>query len=172
MAQKNVEIKARVKDPEAIRQYLLSHEAIFAGTDHQTDTYFNTQQGRLKLREGNIENNLIGYERNDQAGPKTSVFTLTRIPDAPAFKSIMSKTIGIKVIVNKIRDIYFIGNVKFHIDRVEGLGSFMEIEAGNLRDASKSEEDLQTQCRFYLRELGIAEKDLLTNSYSDMLSVH
>ncbi len=86
----------------------------------------------MKLREGNIENNLIFYERTNQAGPKNSHFNLVKIEDAKGLKEVLRKSIGIKVIVKKKREIYYINNVKFHIDEVPGLGSFVEIEAGNI----------------------------------------
>jgi adenylate cyclase, class 2 len=124
--------------------------------------------GRLKLREGNIENNLIYYERNNQAGPKSSDFILTKIPEAEKLKESLIKANGIKAVVKKKREIYYIRNVKFHIDEAEGLGSFVEIEAGNiLADLSKKE--LQEQCEFYMRQFGIEEKDLIEVSYSDMI---
>ncbi len=72
----NIEIKARTSNTAGIRKYLLEHKAEYKGTDLQTDTYFNTAKGRLKLREGNIENNLIYYERENKAGPKQSNFSL------------------------------------------------------------------------------------------------
>ena len=76
MAYLNVEIKAKCTEVDAIRKYLLSKNAEFKGVDEQTDTYFNVANGRLKLREGNIENNLISYSRSNQAGPKNSHFRL------------------------------------------------------------------------------------------------
>ena len=164
----NVEIKARCADPTPIRQYLLSRNADFKGLDEQTDTYFNVPNGRLKLRQGKIENNLIYYERENKAGPKNSNFNLVRIEDATGLKEVLVKSIGIKIVVQKRREIYYIHNVKFHIDEVPGLGSFVEIEAGNiLRDLSQQE--LQEQCEFYLKEFGIKEADLLHVSYSDLL---
>ena len=72
----NVEIKAKCNDPAFIRNYLLSNGALFKGLDIQTDTYFKTNNGRLKLREGTIENNLIYYERENQATAKNSHFNL------------------------------------------------------------------------------------------------
>ena len=163
----NVEIKAKCNDPEFIRNYLLSNKADFKGTDEQTDTYFNVPNGRLKLREGNIENNLIFYERTDQAGPKNSHFHLVKVEDAKGLKDVLTKSMGIKVIVKKKREIYYISNVKFHIDEVPGLGSFVEIEAGNML-ASLSPGKLKEQCDFYLKELGIIEEDLVERSYSDI----
>ena len=164
----NIEIKASCKDPLFVRQYMQKHGAEFKGTDEQTDTYFIVLNGRLKLREGNIENNLIYYERNNQAGPKSSHFNLVKIEDAKGLKEVLTKSMGIKVVVIKKREIYYIDNVKFHIDEVPGLGSFVEIEAGNvLRDLS--EKELKEQCDFYLEELRIKQEDLLISSYSDML---
>ena len=100
--------------------------------DEQTDTYFNVPNGRLKLREGNIENNLIFYERTNQAGPRILIFNLVKVEDAEGLKEALTKSNGIKVVVKKRREIYYINNVKFHIDEVPGLGSFVEIEAGNI----------------------------------------
>ena len=67
---------------------------VFKGTDFQTDTYFNSAKGRLKLRQGDIENNLIYYERNNQAGPKQSDFNLVAVPDAPALKEMLAAASG------------------------------------------------------------------------------
>ena len=164
----NVEIKARCTNPEFIRNYLLSNNAEFRGTDEQTDTYFHVPHGRLKLREGNIENNLIYYERSNQAGPKDSHFQLVKINDAAGLKEVLTKANGIKVVVKKKREIYYIDNVKFHIDEVPGLGSFVEIEAGNIL-ADLSKEQLKAQCDYYLRDFGIKQEDLIEVSYSDML---
>lgn len=164
----NVEIKARCNNASSIRKYLLDNNADFKGVDEQTDTYFNVQHGRLKLREGNIENNLIFYERTNQAGPKNSHFNLVKVEDAKGLKEALQKSIGIKVVVQKRREIYYIANVKFHIDEVPGLGSFVEIEAGNIL-ADLSQQQLNEQCNFYLQEFGINEEDLMAVSYSDML---
>jgi adenylate cyclase, class 2 len=168
MAYLNVEIKARCSNAERVRNYLLTNNADFKGTDFQTDTYFNVKNGRLKLREGNIENNLIYYERENQAGPKSSSFILTKIPDADKLKESLASADGIKVVVKKKREIYYIKNVKFHIDEVDGLGDFVEIEAGNI-DVDLSKDELQQQCEFYMQQFDIEEKNLIEVSYSDML---
>ena len=168
MSYLNVEIKARCSDPTIVRNYLLNNGADHKGTDLQTDTYFNVADGRLKLREGNIENNLIFYKRNNQAGPKSSHFHLVKIEDANGLKDVLERSCGIKMVVEKKRDIYYIGNVKFHIDEVPKLGSFIEIEAGNIL-ADKNESELLDQCNFYLKEFGVREEDLVAESYSDMM---
>lgn len=164
----NVEIKARCRDASAIREYLLAHGANFMGIDEQTDTYFNTSSGRLKLREGNIENNLIFYRRDDNAGPKNSFFQLVKVDDATGLKEALTNAYGIKVVVQKRREIYYIANVKFHIDEVAELGSFVEIEAGN-KLADISEEKLKEQCDHYIKVFGIKQDDFIAISYSDLL---
>ena len=168
MAYVNIEIKARTSRPDFIRKYLKTKKAQFKGLDHQTDTYFNVPNGRLKLREGNIENNLIYYERSDRPGAKESNFQLVKMPDAKTLKEILTKSLDIKVVVKKKREIYFIENVKFHIDEVEMLASFVEIEASNLY-ADVSRKQLQQQCDYYMKEFEINEKDLIAVSYSDMM---
>lgn len=163
----NIEIKARCTDPTHIVHFLKENQADFRGEDHQIDTYFHTQSGRLKLREGNIEHSLIYYERPDQKGPKAAEIIL--IPQPPEeIKALLEKTNGIKVVVDKVRRIYFIDNVKFHIDTVQDLGAFVEIEAIDL-DGSIGREKLLKQCNYYLQAFRIPEEDLLTASYSDML---
>jgi adenylate cyclase class 2 len=164
----NVEIKARSEDPARIRAYLQTRNAEFRGVDEQTDTYFNVPNGRLKLREGNIENNLIYYQRDDQAGPKSSSFDLVKVPDAAGLKKALQSATGIRVVVKKRREIYFIDNVKFHIDEVDGLGTFIEIEAGNLT-ADLTKEQLLEQCNRYMKEMEVREADLIEKSYSDLL---
>lgn len=167
----NVEIKARCTAPGRIREALRARQARFVGEDHQIDTYFRTPRGRLKLREGAIEHNLIYYERTDQPGPKASNVTLYRpTPDA-ALKEILTQALGVLVVVDKRREIYFIDNVKFHLDRVDRLGAFVEIEAIDV-EGTRGEDRLRAQCAHYLDVFEIKEKDLVRVSYSDLLLQH
>ena len=165
---KNVEIKARCADHEPIRKLLMSKNARFVGRDDQTDTYFRVDEGRLKLREGNIENALIYYRRDDKTGPKESDVRLFKTEPGSDLKSILSESLGVLVEVKKKREIYFIENVKFHLDEVEQLGSFVEIEAID-EDGSIGIKKLDAQCNSYFTMFGIEEADLISNSYSDML---
>ena len=170
-----IEIKARCPAPLSIQAILKAHNARFIGLDHQIDTYFRVPNGRLKLREGNIENALIHYNRANQSGPKQSDVTLLKSPNETAtLKKILTDSVGILAVVDKKREIYFIENVKFHLDKVVGLGNFVEIEAINSENVDNTEgvlspEVLHKQCRFYMGLFDIQESDLLTNSYSDMV---
>lgn len=165
-----VEIKARCTDPVAVRAYLRAANADARGTDHQIDTYYNVPAGRLKLREGNIENSLIFYQRNNQPGPKDSHVSLCKFKEMPdALNGVLKAALGTMQVVDKQREIYFIDNVKFHVDEVKNLGSFLEIEAIG-RPGVDRQEDLLAQCNHYLKELNVAEADLIANSYSDLLN--
>ena len=164
----NIEIKARTRNPDAIRKFLNDNGAVYKGTDLQTDTYFKVHHGRLKLRQGKIENNLIYYERENKSGPKQSDFQLVAVQDGEALKLLLSRAIGIKVTVTKKREIWFIDNIKFHIDELEGLGNFVEIEASNKYD-DLPVEVLRAQCDEYILAFGIKKDDLIKDSYSDML---
>jgi adenylate cyclase, class 2 len=168
MAHTNIEFKAKATNIEALEEKLLSLHPQFIGTDHQIDTYYNVQDGRLKLREGNIENALIWYKRADFAGAKQSDIILYKHAPDSALKSILEKLHGIKVVVDKLRKIYFVDNVKFHFDRVEGLGTFIEVEAID-NDGSIAVEKLTEQCNFYANFFDIATDDFMKESYSDML---
>jgi predicted adenylyl cyclase CyaB len=163
-----IEIKAHCSNPLEIRQILESKQADFKGTDHQIDTYFVVPEGRLKLRQGNIENTFIHYNRNNQAGPKKSEVSLYKPIDDEALKNTLLSALEVLVVVDKMRHIYFIDNVKFHVDEVIGLGSFTEIEAID-EDGSIEESELLRQCQQYMKLLDIKDADLVEVSYSDLL---
>ncbi len=168
MAILNVEIKAKASDLSAIRKLLESKNALKKGTDHQVDTYFNVANGRLKLREGNIENNLIHYERTNQKAPKQSKVLLFKSSPNSTLKEILTNSVGVLTVVDKVREIYFIENVKFHLDTVQNLGTFVEIEAID-KEGTIGEPKLLKQCEFYLDFLGICKEDLISVSYSDLI---
>ena len=161
MSHNNIEIKARCADASFIRNYLQQQHARFVGVDEQTDTYFNTSYGRLKMRQGPIENALIYYNRENKAGPKLSEVKLLPLDkNAELLKELLTKSNGVKVVVKKKREIYFIDNVKFHIDEVDGLGSFVEIEAIDT-DGSLGIDIIMEKCWFYLKQFQLGEDDVL-----------
>lgn len=165
---KNFEFKAKVKEIESFEQKLHSLNPVFQGLDHQIDTYFNAAIGRLKLREGNIENSLINYDRDNVQGAKESQIILYQHTPSKALKEILTRQLGIKVIVDKKRKIYFIDNVKFHFDVVENLGTFIEVEAIDMKDEFTLEH-LKKQCDHYFDFFKLKQEDLIDQSYSDLL---
>jgi predicted adenylyl cyclase CyaB len=165
---KNFEFKARVENIEQFENKLLALQPILKGLDHQIDTYFNVQKGRLKLREGNIENALINYDREDIAGSKKSVIILYQHEPNIALKQILSHQLGVKIIVDKKRKIYFIDNIKFHFDIVENLGNFIEVEAIDINNEFTMEE-LKKQCDKYHDFFELKDSDIIDKSYSDLM---
>lgn len=164
----NVEFKARVKDLETYQKKFLTLNPVFMGVDHQKDTYYHATKGRLKLREGNIENALIQYERENLADSKESTIVLYKHKPDQQLKQILESQFGIKVVVEKVRKIYFIENVKFHFDTISELGTFIEVEA--IDDSGKIDvEALQQQCNQYIEFFGLEKKDMIDISYSDMI---
>jgi len=164
----NIEFKARVNDTTVHEARLQTLAPRFAGEDLQKDTYYNVTTGRLKLREGNIENALIWYDRPDEAGAKQANILLYKHQPDESLKAILEKVHGIKVIVEKRRRIYFVENVKFHFDTVNGLGTFIEAEAID-QDGSIGIEKLKAQCDHYINFFGIRPEDYIRVSYSDLL---
>lgn len=165
----NIEIKARCEQPKRIRKILKEHNAKFKGIDRQTDTYFKVPEGRLKLRQGTIEQNLIFYRRPDSESPKASDINLVPVEHPDQLHKLLTNALETKVVVDKTREIYFIENVKFHIDEVDELGHFVEIEAIDT-DGAIGKEKLHKQCERFMDLLGIEDRDLVAQSYSDMLN--
>lgn len=165
----NYEFKARCGNIEKLQGLLKERNALFTGTDHQTDTYFNVLNGRLKLREGNIENALIHYERINTPTAKQSNVILYQHQPGKNLKEVLIKALGIKVIVDKVRKIYFIDNVKFHFDEVKNLGSFVEVEAID-KDGSVGLEKLKKQCQYYVELFEINSDQFIAESYSDLMA--
>lgn len=163
----NIEIKAQVVDLKPYRETLQVLGAAFCGTDWQVDTYFKVPQGRLKLREGNIEHALIYYQRPNQKEPKPSEVILIQLTDSTQWKALLTAALSILIVVSKRREIYFLGNLKIHLDEIEGLGCFVEIEA--IGDGKLSAAQLYEQCAALMNRLGIESTALCADSYSDML---
>ncbi len=165
----NIEIKSPCHNPEIIEHLLLEHHAVFKGEDHQIDTYFKVDHGRLKLRQGNIENTLIQYHRVETEGLKKSEVSLQKLPsETEGLKSILTHQLGIWKVVDKKRKIFFIENVKFHIDQVKNLGSFVEIEAID-QEGNKDQEALEKQCNYFIKYLNLDPNHFIAQSYSDLI---
>lgn len=165
---KNFEFKAKTDGLEKYENKLLALNPRFLGIDHQIDTYFNVNTGRLKLREGNIENSLINYERENISGSKISEIILYQHEPNIALKNILTRQLGVKIIVDKKRKIYFIDNVKFHFDIVENLGTFIEVEAIDNKGEFTTEE-LKKQCDKYFDFFGLTINNIIDKSYSDLI---
>ncbi|MBN2288193.1 MAG: class IV adenylate cyclase [Candidatus Glassbacteria bacterium] len=163
-----VEIKARCPDPEKTAALIRETGAGFAGSELQVDTFYHVPQGRLKLRRKTSGDLLIGYLRPDRNGPKHCLVNLYPSHDAGQLNKVLSDSLGVRVVVQKQREIYLLGNTRFHLDRVEGLGSFVEIEVLGRRGVDDPG-DLKKTCEKYLGMLGIRPADLVERAYADLL---
>jgi predicted adenylyl cyclase CyaB len=164
----NIEIKARVHDFDEIRRRAekLSHtpEEVIS----QEDTFFNTPQGRLKLRVlSKGEGQLIFYTRPDQKGPKRSNYHIFLTSDPENLKRVLEIAYGIRGIVKKTRYLYLVGQTRVHLDDVEGLGQFMELEV--VMREGQSDAQGQALAEDLMIALGIAPSDLLDGAYMDLL---
>jgi len=168
-AKANIEIKARCADPAEARRRAHSIATEHVGTDHQIDTYFETRQGRLKLRESSLSGaQLLPYLRPDQAGARRSDYRVMPVPDGPGTRELLAQILGVKCVVEKQREILLYQNVRIHLDTVKGLGTFVELEA--VFDGSPGAEAEQHRLVDKLMlELGIHEPDLVPVSYQNLI---
>ncbi len=164
----NIELKARLASLDNARGVAQALATQQLEDQHQVDTYFSCRHGRLKLREiTGLRNELIWYERPDQQHAKASRYHVVPIEDAAGLKQALTLASGIRCIVEKYREIYLVDNVRIHLDRVVDLGEFLEFEAvlGPDVDADRG----HAQVAFLRDRFQIADADLLTGSYSDLL---
>lgn len=166
---RNVEIKARVGSLDAARQVAQRLAAGYLGVLVQVETFFHCTSGRLKLREvDDRPAELIAYSRSDQVEPKPSQYYLVTVEEAAACKGALTAALGVAGVVRKRREVFLIDNVRIHLDEVDGLGDFLEMEAV----ISTSDEDEQATARLdvLMREFGILPENLLAGAYVDMLA--
>lgn len=179
----NFEFKARLHDMQHVKAALLTRAANFAGVLQQTDTYFHVSGGRLKLREivyesltasapKRAENQLIFYQRPDHAAVKRSDYHLALIDDAVTLREVLALALGVRVIVKKRRTLYLLplengGSIRIHLDQVEGLGDFVEVEA--VAPADEFSAAAEAGAQDLLQAFHIHEKDLMSGSYADLL---
>lgn len=126
----NIEIKLRHEPLDEVEVRALEHGANRVGVLIQRDTFFNCGQGRLKLREiadGHAE--LIAYSRSDAASARSSDYTLVHITEPAQLIAALSRSIGVRGVVAKHRTLLLWRNVRIHLDRVDGLGQFVELES-------------------------------------------
>lgn len=132
MMRRNLELKVRYPDLERAARIIESLGAEYGGTIQQLDTYFHSQNGRLKLREyaqSEDDAQLIWYDRDDDPDICSSRYLLTQIREPAAFKESLRRSVGVLIEVRKARELYVWENIRIHLDDVAGLGRFIEFEA-------------------------------------------
>lgn len=166
---RNVEIKARVPDPAALEQRVRDLASAGPVVLQQQDVFFACPRGRLKLRRlaGSTEAELIYYERPDAAGPKKARYVVHPTSDPDGLQNLLTLAFGVHGLVRKRRTLYLIDRTRVHLDRVEGLGEFVELEVV-LRPQESTEEGL-LPARRLMAELGIEPGQLVEEAYIDLL---
>ena len=164
----NIELKARIASLDIARQVASSLADTRLPDQHQIDTYFHCRDGRLKLREIiGVRTELIAYRRPNESGPKASSYFVLQVETPEQFKEALATTLGIRSRVEKHREIYLYQNVRIHLDRVVGLGEFLEFEAvlGDEHPVAISQK-LVHELR---QRFKITDDDLLESSYGEMV---
>jgi len=169
---RNVEIKARISSIGEIREKLAGM-GVADPTSRlaQVDTYFDVPDGRLKLREfvddTSASSELIYYRRADETGAKLSEYYIAEVPDPEATKHLLSAALGVKAIVEKKRHLYMLGRTRIHLDKVKGLGSFLELEV--ILADSETLADGEAEAASLIDNLGIHAADFVSGSYCDLM---
>ena len=164
----NVELKARAEDLDTVRDAALELGAKPDGVFEQTDTFFETQAGLLKLRVTDSEAQLIPYLRAQKADAKRSDYALLPVEDPEHTKKLLTSLLGSWAEVRKRREVLLLGNVRIHLDEVEGLGAFVELEAVQTgRRVAKTEHG---RLRDLIRKLGVGLDQMVSCSYAELLS--
>ncbi|HDS08754.1 MAG TPA: CYTH domain-containing protein [Firmicutes bacterium] len=168
---RNVEIKVRL---EAVSPYLARAEAISGSAAKiipQEDIFFNCNSGRLKLRIlSQNEGELIYYERPDQLGPKTSYYVISRTQDPNSLSKVLKQAYGVRAIVRKERRLFLSGRSRIHIDSVEDLGNFLELEV--VLEEAEDPVSGEREAHDLMQALQVDKTNLIHQAYVDLLEAN
>ena len=165
---RNIEIKARVADLDALRERVAAISDTPGEVILQEDVFFHTPMGRLKLRVlGPSDGQLIGYVRSDAPGPTSSEYHLIPTTDPDRLKRALTSTLEVRGTVRKKRLLYRVGRTRIHLDDVENLGTFVEIEV--VLGPDEPPEAGKAAAEDLMKTLGIATSDLVDVAYIDLI---
>lgn len=165
----NIEIKTRLNDRNAAAATAARLSNSVPQLIHQEDVFFHCEGARLKLRIlGPQQGELIRYERPDVAGTRCSRYVIARTPDPQALLDILTKTLGRVGTVKKERTLYIVGQTRIHLDRVEDLGDFLELEV--VLAPGQAESEGTDIAKDLLSAFGISKKQLIAEAYIDLLA--
>ena len=167
---RNLEYKARIEDPKPLMAKVRALGFDLWGDLRQTDTYFATPRGRLKLREtAGFQAELIFYERDETGADRASDYEVAQSSEPEALRGLLAASLGVLATVRKRRTLLVLDGTRVHLDNVEGLGAFMEIEV-SVRDGPVREGDAPSRERlqWLLGELGLSWEECIRASYLDL----
>jgi predicted adenylyl cyclase CyaB len=165
----NIEIKARINDWERLRKLAEALSDCPVEVIDQLDTFFTCPRGRLTLRYFSpTRGELIVYEREDVAGSRASRYLITPTPEPDQLREVLTRALGVVGTVRKRRYLYLAGQTRIHLDEVEGLGTFLELEVVMLPNQPTAEGE--RIAADLMKKLGVKPRDLIAGAYVDMLA--
>jgi predicted adenylyl cyclase CyaB len=164
----NIEIKARVRDLAAMQQRAEALSDAPVVVIPQEDIFYNVPGGRLKLRVLSPNRaQLIYYTRLDAAGPKRSDYQIYATSDPEGLKKVLALALGVRSVVRKRRFLYLAGQTRIHLDEVDGLGEFIELEV--VLRPGQTDAEGQAIAAELMAKLGVEQADLIEGAYVDLL---
>jgi predicted adenylyl cyclase CyaB len=164
----NIEIKARVPDPDRLRTLVEKISGRPSERIVQEDVFFHCPGGRLKLRIlARDDGELIYYRRADSTGPSRSDYFIHSTSDPGSLRAILDMSLGTRAVVRKIRLLHLWGQTRIHLDEVEGLGSFLELEV--VLGSDQNDDDGMAIARQLMKKLEIDKADLVDCAYVDLI---
>ncbi|MBN2581990.1 MAG: class IV adenylate cyclase [Planctomycetes bacterium] len=168
---RNMEVKARVRDVGDVERTIRDLTRAEPHVMHQEDTFYRVPRGRLKVRhDEHGESAVVYYLRADTPGPILSRYFRRRLDDAAATMDELGRRYGVKAVVRKQRKLFMSGSTRIHLDCVEGLGDFVEIEVPVASMCQKA--TAANEARNLMRQLGIEPCDVLACAYEDLLAAN
>lgn len=165
---RNIEIKARISDSLRLEERLAELNVDCVQELRQIDTFFSVLHGRLKLRDfGNGTAELIHYHRADRNDAKLSDYERVPVDDAHRMRSVLARALGIRGTITKNRRVMLLGKIRIHVDIVEGLGRFLEIEV--VLDESDTVAAGEAAATTLMKLLELPAGDLIAGGYIDLL---
>lgn len=165
----NLEIKISTSNLEEIKELAFKINAKYITTLYQKDTYFLVGKKRLKLREEQEKAYLVFYIRSDNGDSKFSKYHIINAPEQikKSVKKILSLILGIKTTVNKKRELLIYKNTRIHLDTVESLGTYVELET--VFNNHQEKDNLITEHNFVINSLNLNTMQKVPISYSDLI---
>lgn len=167
---RNIEIKARIPELSAIRAKAATLASGSVETIDQTDTFFVVPKGRLKVRafsDGSGE--VIAYDRPNGHGPKESIYQRVTCENAQALSQALGSVLAVRGIVTKHREVFHVGRTRVHLDQVNGLGCFVELEV--VLAPGEAVAQGRREAHTLLRSLEIPDVALVSESYIDLMEM-
>jgi predicted adenylyl cyclase CyaB len=167
---RNIEIKARAREFDRLRERAAALGPEAPLFYRQQDFFYDVPRGRLKLRrfEDGTPAELIFYQRDDRDGPKASYYTRSPVTNPDAMHALLATALTTRGIVTKERHVYLVGRTRIHLDRVDGLGDFVELEV--VLAADDDEAGGEAEAHDVFAKLGVSHDDLIAVAYVDLLN--